>query len=1076
MIIYYNEELSEKIRVFISSTFRDMQKERNVIVNSVFPTLRRRFRKKMIDIMEIDLRWGISEQDIKDMLLLEICIGETLNCTPYFVGLIGDFYGTIAKEEEILMLPPAYKKAIGMKNRTDVPKDVSLTELEMRAGAFVKGNTEFSRFFIRDTETNEPDKEKLNNLVENISDNGFTVTHYTSIDEFETIACDELCEYIDNIVPSEPVPPYGDPHYISHLKMLKDKNNGYVPNNDITAEAEEILSSENRLYIHGGKGSGKSALISYLAFREGVERDGDIFFHFYDADEESLSSENLYARLRLYIENISGMSSKETDNYNGIIDILKRCELKNNITLYFDAVEKFSDISTSRKLFVLSELNPKVKVVESGAAMYSHIKNKEKISPAPLSEEQIRQIVISSLYNYGKKLEKEQMEIIEGANSCRNPLFLEALISQLILYGNHETFNDFFAKTVTATGFDSLFKIIIQRLHDYFVERNFNAETIYQALALIIYSKFGIPESELQILAGFRPIERSVFLCAIDLFTNGNDCLIRFNHDLIISAVKEILSNKEKDYMDFVAKSFVIYFEEKDEDDGFYWRKYSELPNQLHRLHRYEDLAECISSYPTFSYLAKKQFTSLVKYLAEFIPKAKGIFERLKPYIQKSDTVLFANAFCQAGAHSAAISLIINAAKADDTGILSEDDYENTPAVLADLIEASNFDTKTKNSLFAVASRSYYKLAVMHYKPAVFMYERMLDFYKKNYPSDLAGYVSCAYLLGVTYKSMGDAVRARSCLEECAKIIMENNIKNDVSYWVYAVYGNILFFGGEVEKALKMLSASADDARFMFGDNSQELAWSFSYGWPIYYAIGQKMMALSMTDIAHEIYTENYGDRGPKIAWSSMNRGVCRHFSEDYENAKSLYELSIRENNAVLPEEKRPHVYTLTTYSNLASLEFEKGNIKEAFELIDFALTNSVEKNGKEHPYTANITLTAGIIKRDENLIKAAIDIYSKINTPDIYFAKLSLARILAACSKDEEAESVIEALYEESQSKKNSTNLILYLIIETLEKISWDTEKYDLKSQKDSLVKFKDYKHYIFHNNTSNLVRIPHI
>ena len=85
MIVYFDEKLEAKIRVFISSTFRDMQGERNVIVNTVFPLLRREYKNRSVDIMEVDLRWGISEKDISNMTLLEICIGETLNCVPFFV-------------------------------------------------------------------------------------------------------------------------------------------------------------------------------------------------------------------------------------------------------------------------------------------------------------------------------------------------------------------------------------------------------------------------------------------------------------------------------------------------------------------------------------------------------------------------------------------------------------------------------------------------------------------------------------------------------------------------------------------------------------------------------------------------------------------------------------------------------------------------------------------------------------------------------------------------------------------------------------------------------------------------------
>ena len=74
MIDSYDVNYNRKFRIFISSTFKDMDTERDVIVNSVFPRLRARFRKSLIEISEVDLRWGIPNED--EFQILEICLGE----------------------------------------------------------------------------------------------------------------------------------------------------------------------------------------------------------------------------------------------------------------------------------------------------------------------------------------------------------------------------------------------------------------------------------------------------------------------------------------------------------------------------------------------------------------------------------------------------------------------------------------------------------------------------------------------------------------------------------------------------------------------------------------------------------------------------------------------------------------------------------------------------------------------------------------------------------------------------------------------------------------------------------------
>ncbi|MBI3797269.1 MAG: DUF4062 domain-containing protein [Deltaproteobacteria bacterium] len=46
------------VRVFISSTFRDMQAERDHLVRFVFPRLREQLLPRRIHLVDIDLRWG----------------------------------------------------------------------------------------------------------------------------------------------------------------------------------------------------------------------------------------------------------------------------------------------------------------------------------------------------------------------------------------------------------------------------------------------------------------------------------------------------------------------------------------------------------------------------------------------------------------------------------------------------------------------------------------------------------------------------------------------------------------------------------------------------------------------------------------------------------------------------------------------------------------------------------------------------------------------------------------------------------------------------------------------------------
>jgi hypothetical protein len=57
-----NPQPSRFIRVFISSTFRDMQAERDELTKFIFPQLRQRCEQRGVIWGEVDLRWGITEE------------------------------------------------------------------------------------------------------------------------------------------------------------------------------------------------------------------------------------------------------------------------------------------------------------------------------------------------------------------------------------------------------------------------------------------------------------------------------------------------------------------------------------------------------------------------------------------------------------------------------------------------------------------------------------------------------------------------------------------------------------------------------------------------------------------------------------------------------------------------------------------------------------------------------------------------------------------------------------------------------------------------------------------------------
>ena len=145
---------NREIRIFISSTFSDMQGEREYLIKKVFPRLQAEAKKNDVTVVPIDLRWGITEEDAKNGKVVEICLDEIQNSRPFFIGLIGHRYGTCTTKEELF-------KNQNLKDKygsflEDIDGKLSITELEMQYGV-LKHKNPIDAFFYFKTGDDAPE-------------------------------------------------------------------------------------------------------------------------------------------------------------------------------------------------------------------------------------------------------------------------------------------------------------------------------------------------------------------------------------------------------------------------------------------------------------------------------------------------------------------------------------------------------------------------------------------------------------------------------------------------------------------------------------------------------------------------------------------------------------------------------------------------------------------------------------------------------------------------------------------------------------------------------------------------------
>src|ERR1043165_4821592 len=81
------------VRVFISSTFRDMHAERDHLIKVVFPKLQQWCEQRRLHLVDIDLRWGVTEAEANNGKAIDICLKEIDGSRPFFVCILGGRYG-----------------------------------------------------------------------------------------------------------------------------------------------------------------------------------------------------------------------------------------------------------------------------------------------------------------------------------------------------------------------------------------------------------------------------------------------------------------------------------------------------------------------------------------------------------------------------------------------------------------------------------------------------------------------------------------------------------------------------------------------------------------------------------------------------------------------------------------------------------------------------------------------------------------------------------------------------------------------------------------------------------------------
>ncbi|MGE3801444.1 MAG: DUF4062 domain-containing protein [Candidatus Kapaibacterium sp.] len=67
---------TNELRIFISSTFRDLGEEREHLIKKIFPEIRALCRERGVTFTDVDLRWGLTEEQATLGTVIRTCLEE----------------------------------------------------------------------------------------------------------------------------------------------------------------------------------------------------------------------------------------------------------------------------------------------------------------------------------------------------------------------------------------------------------------------------------------------------------------------------------------------------------------------------------------------------------------------------------------------------------------------------------------------------------------------------------------------------------------------------------------------------------------------------------------------------------------------------------------------------------------------------------------------------------------------------------------------------------------------------------------------------------------------------------------
>ena len=468
---------NRQIRVFISSTFQDMQNERDYLMKRTFPKLRKLAAERDVTLTELDLRWGITEEEAKSGKVLEICLREIENSIPFFIGIIGNRYGWRPTREEIERSVTERFPEVGKY----IDQHISVTEMEMQFAVLNREEDMHAYFYIKEQDEyqeKEDCPELLNRLKQELYQSKYPSSSYTSPEDLAKQVEAAFVNLLDTLFPEGNISEV-EKERIGQRAFMNQLCQNYIKDESNFEALDTWLTNEDSRHfvVTGASGLGKSALIANWLKEKLSDNncEHNIIYHFTGNGGSESNSDHIIKSIANEIKEIYELEDNELETETKLEDLFVRVSAKGNkpLLIVIDAINQIVDVNNAKLLNWLPSPTRGIKILfstlEDDRTM-DVFKNRDypTFILQPLDVERRSQMVRSYLKLYAKSLTEKQVDRIVTNAQCENTLVLKTLLDELINFGIYEKLDERINYYLATNSIDEFYQALLASYEEEF--------------------------------------------------------------------------------------------------------------------------------------------------------------------------------------------------------------------------------------------------------------------------------------------------------------------------------------------------------------------------------------------------------------------------------------------------------------------------------------------------------------------------------------------------------------------------------------------------------------------------------